>query len=95
MTTNGNFEWNNGIIKATGSFNKNGGIDGELKSIYCNFAEIDDDYQNDNVNIYFDNNTPAYNFNCNNLMLLLKFINGVDTLISEINELNTTENEIE
>lgn len=85
MTTNGNFEWDNEIIKVSGTFSKSGDVSGELNSIYCNFADIDSEYQGDNANVYFNGGVPSYNINSANLTLLIKFINSIGTLISELN----------
>lgn len=96
MTTNGNFEWNNEIIKANGSFSKSGDMSGNLVSIYCNFASVNGEYQGDNANIYFNNGVPSYNINSNNLILMVQFINNVNSLISELNgNVNEIENETE
>lgn len=96
MTTNGNFEWNNEAIKANGSFSKNGDANGDLISIYCNFASVNGEYQGDNANIYFNNGVPSYNINSNNLILMVQFINNVNSLISELNNIaNKIEDESE
>lgn len=96
MTTNGNFEWNNEIIKANGSFNKSGDANSDLISIYCNFASVNGEYQGDNANIYFNNSVPSYNINSNNLILMVQFINNVNSLISELNNIaNEIEDESE
>jgi len=96
MTTNGNFEWNNEAIKANGSFSKSGDMGGNLVSIYCNFASVNGEYQGDNANIYFNNGVPSYNINSNNLILMVQFINNVNSLISELSgNVNETENETE
>lgn len=96
MTTNGNFEWNNEAIKANGSFSKSGDMSGNLVSIYCNFASVNGEYQGDNANIYFNNGVPSYNINSSNLILMAQFINNVNSLISELNNIaNETENETE
>ena len=96
MTTNGNFEWNNETIKASGSFSKSGDVSGDLISIYCNFANINEEYKGDNASIYFNNGIPSYNINSNDLVLMVQFINSVDSLISELNNIaNEVEDESE
>lgn len=96
MTTNGNFEWNNEVIKANGSFNKSGDMSGNLISIYCNFASVNGEYQGDSANIYFNNGIPSYNINSTNLTLMVQFINNVNSLISELNNIaNEAEDETE
>lgn len=96
MTTNGNFEWNNEAIKANGSFSKGGDASGNLISIYCNFAGVNGEYQGDNANIYFNNGVPSYNINSSNPMLMVQFINNVNSLISELNgNVNEIEDETE
>lgn len=96
MTTNGNFEWNNETIKANGSFSKNGDMNGNLISINCNFASANGEYQGDSANIYFNNGVPSYNINSTNLILMVQFINNVNSLISELNNIaNEVEDETE
>ena len=96
MTTNGNFEWNNEVIKTNGSFSKSGDASGNLISIYCSFASVNGEYQGDNANIYFNNGVPSYNINSNNPILMVQFINNVSSLISELNgNINEIEDETE
>jgi len=90
MTINGNFDWHNNAenLFVRGNFTKNG--ENNLTFFYCNMSHTDSQMSDNNVNVYINGDQVTYNINSTDLSLIAKFVNNVNTIISE---LNNTDNE--